>query len=113
MGTFWAPNTISGIALANGAGVIPMVHTPHYLPLVGGSEGWGEGARHSLREKEKEHDLPNTMFYNTRYNEAVWTGLCDKARHMRNVIKRTNALRLDLLPPRPTITKRKNAPVTT
>ena len=75
----------------------PWSTTSPPLPREGGKRGGG--SRHRGIGKEEEHDLPNTIVYNTRYDEALWKGLSGKARPMRGIIKFAKALGLYPTPP--------------
>ena len=48
----------------------------------------------------EENEIPNSMVYNTQYDESCWKDLRDWVGLMRNVIERANAAGLDL-PPTP------------
>ena len=48
------------------------------------------------RGQREEHDIPNTMVYNTQYDDNCWKGIRYQLRPMHNGIKPTKASGLDL-----------------
>ena len=71
----------------------------HSLP-PGGGGGVGEpavqGGSNPIGQGD-EHEIPNTVMHNNRYDKACCKSLRDHLGPMRNVIKRTKASVLDLL----------------